>query len=148
MSKTKKAKPDKASKNQPQPERHTVSPAAGSPAGSPGVPGVPGGASGAPHAPDEQGLDFPRAWVEFTDPEDAEQVFRCDLTWLTSHWSCVFGRGCQGIQEGQASDGCCTLGAHFSDEDDEQRVAAHMARLTPETWQHHAEGTGPRGWTE
>ncbi|KAF4407443.1 MULTISPECIES: hypothetical protein [Streptomyces] len=145
MSKTKKAKPDKASKNQPQPERHTVSPAAGSPAGSPGVPG---GASGAPHAPDEQGLDFPRAWVEFTDPEDPEQVFRCDLTWLTSRWSCVFGRGCQGIQEGQASDGCCTLGAHFSDEDDEQRVAAHMARLTPETWQHHAEGTGPRGWTE
>lgn len=90
---------------------------------------------------DEQGLDFARAWVEFPDPADDEQVFRCDLTWLTSRWTCVFGRGCQGIEEGRASDGCCTLGAHFSDEDDEQRVLEHASRLTPETWQYHAEGT-------
>ncbi|MFD6812527.1 hypothetical protein ACFWEN_43550, partial [Streptomyces anthocyanicus] len=84
--------------------------------------------------PDEQGLDFPRAWVEFADPADEEQVFRCDLTWLTSRWTCVFGSGCQGIQAGRAADGCCTLGAHFSDEDDEKRVAEHVARLTPELW--------------
>ncbi|MDI5962845.1 hypothetical protein [Streptantibioticus silvisoli] len=97
---------------------------------------------------DEVGLDFPRAWVEFTDPDDEEQVFRCDLTWLTSRWKCVFGSGCQGIEAGRASDGCCTLGAHFSDEDDEARVGEHMARLTPELWQYHAAGTGPQGWAE
>lgn len=91
---------------------------------------------------DETGLDFARAWVEFPDPADEEQVFRCDLTWLTSRWTCVFGRGCQGIVEGRASDGCCTLGAHFSDEEDEERVLKHASRLTPETWQHH--GTGVR----
>ena len=88
-------------------------------------------------AHDEQGLDFARAWVEFPDPEDAEQVFRCDLTWLTSKWTCIFGSGCQGIKLGRADDGCCTLGAHFSDEDDEQRVAGHVARLTPDIWQFH-----------
>ena len=81
---------------------------------------------------DEKGLDFARAWVEFPDPADDEQVFRCDLTWLTSRWTCIFGSGCQGIQAGRADDGCCTLGAHFSDEDDEKRVAGHVARLTPE----------------
>ncbi len=124
VSKTKRAKPDRG-----EPARAPKKPPRSAPA-------------------DEQGLDFPRAWVEFTDPEDPEQVFRCDLTWLTSRWSCIFGSGCQGIEAGRASDGCCTLGAHFSDEDDERRVAGHMARLTPETWQHHAEGTGPRGWTE
>jgi hypothetical protein len=97
---------------------------------------------------DEVALDFPRAWVEFTDPADHEQVFRCDLTWLTSRWNCVFGRGCQGIEAGRASDGCCTLGAHFSDEDDEKRVAGHAARLTPELWQYHGTGTGPEGWAE
>ncbi|MGK5630974.1 hypothetical protein [Streptomyces sp. URMC 123] len=96
---------------------------------------------------DEVGLDFPRAWVEFVDPEDDEQIFRCDLTWLTSRWTCVFGQGCQGIQAGRASDGCCTLGAHFSDEDDERRVAEHAARLTPETWQFHEVGTRT-GWIE
>ncbi|WP_254879056.1 hypothetical protein [Streptomyces sp. NA04227] len=90
---------------------------------------------------DEQGLDFPRAWVEFPDPADDEQVFRCDLTWLTSRWNCVFGSGCQGIQAGRADDGCCTLGAHFSDEDDQKRVAGHVARLTPDIWQNHSVGT-------
>ncbi|WP_346777338.1 hypothetical protein [Streptomyces sp. HNM0575] len=96
---------------------------------------------------EETGLDFPRAWVEFADPADEEQVFRCDLTWLTSRWNCVFGRGCQGIRPGRADDGCCTLGAHFSDEEDEDRVATHVARLTPETWQFHDVGT-ESGWVE
>ncbi|MEV1007711.1 hypothetical protein [Streptomyces sp. NPDC049881] len=99
-------------------------------------------------AGEEVALDHARAWVEFPDPADAEQVFRCDLTWLTSRWNCVFGRGCQGIQAGRASDGCCSLGAHFSDEDDERRVAGHAERLTPETWQFHDEAQGPDGWTE
>ncbi len=98
-------------------------------------------------APDEKGLDFARAWVEFPDPADEEQVFRCDLTWLTSRWTCIFGSGCQGIQAGRADDGCCTLGAHFSDEDDEKRVAEHVARLTPELWQFHDVGT-ETGWTQ
>ena len=93
---------------------------------------------------DEKGLDFARAWVEFPDPADDEQVFRCDLTWLTSRWTCIFGSGCQGIQAGRADDGCCTLGAHFSDEDDEKRVAGHVARLTPELWQYHEVGTRDR----
>ncbi|TDC07795.1 hypothetical protein E1265_33755 [Streptomyces sp. 8K308] len=99
-------------------------------------------------AGDEVDLDHPRAWVEFRDPADPEQVFRCDLTWLTSRWQCVFGRGCQGIEAGRSTDGCCTLGAHFSDEDDERRVGEHMARLTPETWQYHPEGTSADGWVE
>lgn len=102
----------------------------------------------APRARDEETpLDFTRAWVEFPDPADEEQVFRCDLTWLTSRWNCIFGQGCQGISAGQASDGCCSLGAHFSDEDDENRVAEHVARLTPESWQFHDVGTR-KGWTE
>ncbi|MFG2293600.1 hypothetical protein [Streptomyces sp. NPDC048603] len=97
--------------------------------------------------PDEKGLDFPRAWVEFPDPADEEQVFRCDLTWLTSRWTCIFGSGCQGIKAGRAEDGCCTLGAHFSDEDDEKRVAEHVARLTPDLWEFHDVGD-KTGWTQ
>ena len=68
-------------------------------------------------------LPFPRAFVEFVDPADADQVFRCDLTWLTSRWTCIFGRGCAGIYADRPNDGCCTLGAHFADSDDEKRVA-------------------------
>jgi hypothetical protein len=84
----------------------------------------------------EVDLVFPRVWVEFQDPADRRQVFRCDLTWLTSSWTCIFGRGCRGIVAGRPDDGCCTLGAHFSDSGDEARVAAYVEQLTTEDWQH------------
>ncbi|MGQ4716433.1 hypothetical protein ACUN22_22400 [Streptomyces anulatus] len=127
MPKTKKAKQDKATKKQKSNKQASPPEAIG------------------PDPSDEKGIDFARAWVEFPDPADDEQVFRCDLTWLTSRWTCIFGSGCQGIQAGRADDGCCTLGAHFSDEDDEKRVATSVARLTPELWQFHDVGA-ETGW--
>ena len=90
---------------------------------------------------------FPRAWVEFQDPADESQVFRCDLTWLTSNWMCIFGQGCKGIYASRPLDGCCTLGAHFSDKDDEKRVKKFVKMLEPEHWQFHAEGR-KGGWIE
>ena len=90
---------------------------------------------------------FPRAWIEFQDPADEGQVFRCDLTWLTSNWMCIFGQGCQGIYANRPLDGCCTLGAHFSDKDDEKRVKTFVKMLEPEQWQFHAEGR-KGGWIE
>ncbi|HET9648673.1 MAG TPA: hypothetical protein VFP34_10630 [Microlunatus sp.] len=92
-------------------------------------------------------LPFPRAWVEFVDPADADQVFRCDLTWLTSRWSCIFGAGCAGIYADRPDDGCCTLGAHFADADDETRVGRSVKKLTGSMWQHRAEGKAA-GWVE
>ncbi|HEX8510908.1 MAG TPA: hypothetical protein VF635_15590 [Propionibacteriaceae bacterium] len=92
-------------------------------------------------------LPFPRAFVEFVDPADPEQVFRCDITWLTSRWSCIFGQGCCGIYADRPDDGCCTLGAHFADVDDEARVGAAVDQLSPQQWQHQAVArTG--GWAE
>jgi hypothetical protein len=88
----------------------------------------------------EVDLVFPRAWVEFQDPDDETQVFRCDLTWLTSQWTCIFGAGCAGIYADRPDDGCCTLGAHFSDKDDEKRVKKWAKKLDPEHWQFHDEG--------
>jgi len=94
-------------------------------------------------------LDFPRAWVEFADPADPAQRLRCDLTWLCSRWACIFGAGCPGIYADRPDDGCCTLGAHFSDRDDETRVAGFVARLPPADWQFHQVGSrGRRRWVE
>ncbi|MBD8870848.1 hypothetical protein [Nocardioides donggukensis] len=92
----------------------------------------------------EVDLDFPRAWIEFTDPADADQVFRCDLTWLTSRYTCIFGQGCPGIYADAPGVGCCTLGAHFSDKADERRVAGFVAQLDDDTWEHRAQGRGRR----
>ena len=78
--------------------------------------------------------------MEFTDPDDPETVYRCDLTWLLSEWTCIFGNGCHGIVAGRDDDGCCTHGAFYSDRDDEKRVRKAAKELTRKDWQHHAAG--------
>ncbi|WP_235950720.1 hypothetical protein [Phycicoccus flavus] len=93
-----------------------------------------------PEAP----LDMPRTWAEFADPAEDGQRFRVDLTFLTSSWTCIFGAGCQGIYADRPDDGCCTLGAHFTDDDDVERVRAVVAELGEDEWQHHP-GYGKRG---
>jgi hypothetical protein len=97
----------------------------------------------------ETDLVIPRAWVEFPDPADAAQMFRCDLTWLTSRYTCIFGRGCPGIYAERPHDGCCTLGAHFSDKDDEQRVRSFLPELDASIWQLRDVGTRRKNaWVE
>jgi hypothetical protein len=90
--------------------------------------------------------DFPRDWVEFVDPQDPAQVVKADLTWLLSSWTCVYGTGCHGVVEGRASDGCCSHGAYYSDDEDEARVAGFVKRLKKKTWQY-AEVGRSKGWS-
>jgi hypothetical protein len=84
--------------------------------------------------------DFPRDWIEFVDPADAEQVVRADLTWLLSRWTCVYGNGCQGVVEGRADDGCCSHGAFWADDEDEQRVIDAAKGLKRKEWEHAEAG--------
>ncbi|MGN6723430.1 MAG: hypothetical protein ACTHJM_12540 [Marmoricola sp.] len=93
----------------------------------------------------EVDLDFPRSFLEFVDPADPDQVYRCDLTWLTSRWTCIFGNGCAGIYETSPDSGCCTLGAHFSDRDDENRVAEWAEKLDDDLWQNRSLVVGKNG---
>ena len=63
-----------------------------------------------------------------------------DVTFLESRWTCIFGRGCQGVLTGPAPElvqGCCSYGAHFTGAKDARRVEAAAATLTPEQWQFH-----------
>ena len=93
----------------------------------------------------EVSLDFPRQWIEFVDPADDDQLIRADLTWLTSRWTCIFGRGCQGIYADRPTVGCCALGAHFSGKRDEKRVAAWVDKLDASLWQKMKIGR-KKGW--
>jgi hypothetical protein len=104
----------------------------------------------------ETPLDIARTWAEMPDPANPGQRFRLDLTWLTSSWTCIFGSGCKGIYADRPDDGCCTLGAHFTDDDDVERVQAVVAQLGEDEWQMHP-GRGRHGerdparlkaWTE
>ena len=83
-----------------------------------------------------------REWVSFEDDTEL-RTWVFDVTFLLSHWNCVFGRGCQGVLTGPAPElvqGCCSYGAHFTDEDDEARIEAAAATLDAEDWQFRAEG--------
>jgi hypothetical protein len=66
-----------------------------------------------------------------------------DATFLESNWSCIFGAGCQGVLTGPTPElvqGCCSYGAHFSDEADRDRVELSAKRLTKDQWQFKNEG--------
>lgn len=78
---------------------------------------------------------FARDWIEFTDPKDELEIYKCDLTWLTSYWTCIYGDGCKGVFADRPNDGCCTEGAMYSDEDDETRVSLSANSLTRDMWQ-------------
>jgi hypothetical protein len=99
--------------------------------------------------PGEVELDFPREWVEFYDPDNAEHLIAADLTWLLSNWTCVFGTpACQGTVEGRPNDGCCSHGAFLCDDDDRARLDDAVKTLTAEDWQFREKGLGPKGYLE
>jgi len=104
-------------------------------------------ASNAPLSPDRQ-------WVSFDDTTE-ERTWLFDVTFLASRWSCIYGRGCQGVLTGPSPElvqGCCSYGAHFTDEADVARVEAAAADLSSDQWQFRTQGrrrgivkTGPGG---
>ena len=57
---------------------------------------------------------------------------------MTSHWSCIFGNGCQGVLTEEAPElvhGCCSYGAHASGPKDQALVNKAAKLLDDDTWQ-------------
>jgi len=77
-------------------------------------------------------------WVSFEDPEE-DRTWVFDLTFLTSNWTCIYGRGCPGVLSEVAPEleqGCCSYGAHFTDKADRARVEAKAELLDKDEWQY------------
>jgi hypothetical protein len=84
--------------------------------------------------------DDAHEWISFPDPEE-DRTWVFDVTFLLSGWHCIFGAGCQGVLTGPAPEleqGCCSYGAHFTDDADVERVQAAAAELRPDEWQFAA----------
>ena len=79
--------------------------------------------------------NFARDWVEFANPANPEELFKCDLTWLTSYWQCIYGDGCCGIDADKPDAGCCSDGAYYTSKEDEDRVLKAAKKLTRAEWQ-------------
>jgi len=84
-----------------------------------------------------------REWVSFDDPVDEGRRWQIDVTFLTSHWACIFGSGCQGVFTEKAPElvqGCCSYGAHFSDRKDRDHVVKVAKQLSDADWQFAKQG--------
>lgn len=82
-------------------------------------------------------------WFSFEDPEEL-RIWMFDVTFLLSSWTCIFGQGCKGVLDQDATEmmqGCCSYGAHFSDKKDLARVKEAAKTLTKEQWQFKDIGT-------
>lgn len=73
--------------------------------------------------------------------DDGDTVWRFDTEFLTSNWTCIWGRGCLGIRPQPAEHlghGCCSMGADLDGEDESRNVSALAATLEPTRFEHHA----------
>ena len=72
---------------------------------------------------------------------DGDTTWRFDVEFLTSNWTCIFGRGCVGILPEPAEHlghGCCSFGADLDGEDEAMLIGAMAATLEPAGFQQHA----------
>jgi len=82
-------------------------------------------------------------WFSFEDPDEL-RIWMFDVTFLMSSWTCIFGQGCKGVLDQDATEmmqGCCSYGAHFSDKKDLARVKKAAKTLTKGQWQFKGIGT-------
>jgi hypothetical protein len=77
-----------------------------------------------------------------TEIVEGDVTWRFDDAFLTSHWTCLWGRGCLGIHvvpTPERGEGCCSVGAELDGLDEAMRVAALADTLAPDRFQFHAE---------
>lgn len=80
----------------------------------------------------------------YVEVDAGDTLWRFDRTFLGSNWTCIWGRGCQGIGPEPAEHlghGCCSLGAELDGLDEARNVAALAATISPDLFQHHRAAT-------
>ncbi len=78
----------------------------------------------------------------FEEVVDGDTVWRFDRPFLTSNWTCIWGRGCLGILAEPAEhlgQGCCSVGARLTGPEEAASTAALAATLDPARFQFHRE---------
>lgn len=72
---------------------------------------------------------------------DGDVTWRFDAAFLTSNWTCIWGRGCLGILDEPSEElgqGCCSMGADLDGADEARLISAMAAMLEPELFEFHA----------
>ncbi len=80
--------------------------------------------------------------MESVEVVDGPITWHLERAFFASNWTCIWGRGCCGIEEVSAPDlhrGCCSVGAQMADAEEGMHISAVAAMLDPDRFQFHAE---------
>lgn len=78
---------------------------------------------------------------QYEEIADGATTWRFERSFLQSRWTCLWGRGCLGIDAVPAPElglGCCSVGAEMGDQEEAMTTAALAATLPEEIFQHAA----------
>ncbi|MET1001012.1 MAG: hypothetical protein ABWZ15_04315 [Acidimicrobiia bacterium] len=90
-----------------------------------------------------------REWITIPVPGKDKAQWQIDVTFLASSYRCIFGQGCQGVLTEPAPElvqGCCSYGAHASDNKDRNQVAKLAKKLGKDEWQFRTVGMKKGVW--
>jgi hypothetical protein len=79
-----------------------------------------------------------REWITIPIAGKERRQWQIDVTFLSSHYRCIFGQGCQGVLTEPAPElvhGCCSYGAHASDKKDRRKIEKLAGELGEDEWQ-------------
>jgi hypothetical protein len=79
---------------------------------------------------------------DFEEVDAGETLWRFDRDFLTSNWTCIWGKGCKGITETAdetRGHGCCSLGAELDGVDEARNLSAAAATIPAHLFQFRAE---------
>ena len=82
--------------------------------------------------------------TQYEDVNDGDTTWRFETNFLRSNWTCIWGRGCKGIEatvDTEKQHGCCSLGAELDGVEEAMDLAAHAALLSQENFQFHAQAS-------
>lgn len=77
---------------------------------------------------------------DFIEVDGGKVRWRFETSFMASNWTCIYGRGCQGILDHPAEElhqGCCSVGAELSDAEEAMTLSASAAAIPVELWQFH-----------
>jgi hypothetical protein len=78
--------------------------------------------------------------LPFIEIPDGDTTWRFESAFLTSTWTCIWGRGCLGILPEPVAElghGCCSVGAGIDGDEEARRIEALAATLDPSGFEHH-----------
>ncbi len=78
---------------------------------------------------------------EYIEVTEGDRLWRFERKFLSSNWTCIWGRGCLGIESKpnlESGHGCCSWGAQMDTVDEAMNLSAMAAMIPDHLFQHRS----------